>query len=560
MTAPEQNPPPASPPGSVASVTGGESQSTPPKAGEGRDPAGQKEHDISAKGSDATPEEFQKKLETRQDTRRDKDFGSEQAELRKAKRFRKNQETRIGAIRGGHIEGGVGSTTYIDNSIHYHSEPAPAEAPGPTSEAGKDEMPWPASAFEVCCENIDDAAFLVSAAVLEGFSVGTVRMASVQLARRLSSEIKLPDNAPRPAPRLRSIDSLFSKFHIHISKESDEHYAFAECVRFVAPTEAAEILLHSWTRLSGFPRWTEHLTGWLRDMGSDDSQDVRAAAGAAAGILWSSGISEIERDTAEHWYSDESTLPLDALDGCYATAALASPKLHERINARLWAWGHITYGIDDVYALRHLSTRRYRQVDPRACFTGLEALLGRNNMLGLIHAQDAYEWLFAAGIDEPDSAREVAESLLRVLAKAVKDRDTTLRLQAIIVMLSLVEAERSKRGERFFVFDRVLATTTDLTRLAELGNATIAGSPVQPSAITALRQLYMRGATGCPSYNWLDSPILRFFSRMYETGDTSERERLAYYLQDWSEAAAEKSPLAGIVTDGLIGKLHQGAV
>jgi hypothetical protein len=68
----------------------------------------------------------------------------------------------------------------------------------------------------------------------------------------------------------------------------------------------------------------------------------------------------------------------------------------------------------------------------------------------------------------------------------------------------------------------------------------------------------MRGATGCSSFNWTESHILKFFARMHEIGDEDGRERLAYYLQDWSEAAAEKSPLAGVVTDGLLSKVHQG--
>lgn len=518
-----------------------------------------KSNDLGAKISDkATAENFQKESKEEREKRSDNDVASEQALDRLFNHVFNEIRTRVGKISGGHFPGGgVGNNIINISTVSPNSE---TPNPGSPSEASQPELPWPSSAFAACRDRVDDIAFLISAAVLDGRPIGMLRLASANLAKRLTSEIKLPADAPPPVPQLRSIDSLFDKFHIRISRERDEDGSgsSSERVRFFAPKESGDILLHSWSRLSGFPNWLDHLTGWLRELGSNEMQEVRVAAGAAAGVLWASGVQQIEKEIAELWYSDEKIRPLDALDACYTAAALADSGLREKIRNKLWAWGNITYGIDGVFALRHLSTRSYRLVDQDACFEGLEALLGKNNLQGLVHVQEAYERLFVISMDEPECSRGIAESLLRVLAKAKTKNDPTLRLQAIIVALSLIEVERRSKGQRFFVMDRVLIKAQEVTGLARLINAISAGSPMQASVMRILRDVFMRAVTNCHSATWTDSHVLKFFARIYEVGDEKERERLVYYIGDWSASAADKSVTAGLAARSLFDHMSQG--
>lgn len=436
---------------------------------------------------------------------------------------------------------------------------AQASAPG-----GIDEKPahpplkdlqWPACAFAASASSIDQAAFLMSASVFDGFPVSVARSAADKLAHRLLSEVKVAPDAPIAAPTIELLDANFERFRLKIETGQHKQTGLtADCLRFATPGDAASILIYGWTRIAGFPNWSEHLNAWLEEFGASEDRPTRLAAGTAAGLLWAKGDSGIEARVHHSWYAADSTTPLDALDASYSAAAIANPELKLQIAKKLWSWGNISNGVDDIFALRHVSTRLYAQIDPEACFLGLGALLERNNVLGLLQAQAAFERLFVVSIESADTLGRISNTLIDVLARArgVRERNRRMAvvLQVSLVVLSLLLAKRKDKsrdyGESFYVVDRVLkANGGSRDDFARLVNLSMTGSPVQTDLIRALRAMFIRHIRECEPGHMVEKAPLDFFVILHRVGSEEERERLDYYLENWISAAADISEDAG---------------
>jgi len=433
--------------------------------------------------------------------------------------------------------------------VNIHLGSGGAAASAPIEEKRPSPSEWPSSAFDACGEDLGSVAFLLSAAVLEDSNIAHVHQSAEVLAQRLCANHATDPQSERPPARLRSVDSLFVAFRLTVSRETKDDGFPVDRVSFVNAGDSAILLMSAWTRMLGMSHWVRNLTEWLRDLGSSPSQEIRASAGRAAGLLWSFGVDRIEKEALDRWLTDSDLKPLDALDGAYSTAALSSAPFRQRINKRLRAWGHLSDGPDGVAALVHLSTRRYRHVDLDACLQGLEALLAQNNLAALLGAEQAYNRLLASAVDEPKLAAALTASLLKTFDKARQAKDEKLRIQVIMLSLSLVNAERRKQGERYQVLDRFFDDSKEGDgNFARLLHETMAASPLQAKAVQSLRQLFLRGAANYKGVRWRDSGVLRLFGLMYESGDARQRERLKYYLSDWINAAARKHPAAA---DGL---------
>lgn len=268
-------------------------------------------------------------------------------------------------------------------------------------------------------------------------------------------------------------------------------------------------------------------------------------------ILWLEGAEGTESRIMENWFTGETVIPLDALDSCYATVGTANPVFKLLIAKKLWAWGNLSFGMDGIFALCHLSSRRYRHVDLDACLKGLEALLARNNLLGLLYSQSAYERLFVAAVDSPDIGAKLANSLMNVLDKAAEEHDQVLRLQVIALVHSLIEAVNRDEAS---ILERVLAAGAELDELCRLVNRISAGSRMQGRVTHALRKLFVRGAADGKAEN----KILRFFTRLCAYGTDDDRERLEFYWSDWSSAAEDHSEGAGRSARQFLETVQQG--
>lgn len=481
------------------------------------------------------------------------DIGDAIAQLNDFMKMAAKLSARVGDIANSQISGGIGSQNFTLNLNTTPSTQEPSRSP---PESGTTPLSWPASAFAACSNSPEQISFLLSAAIFDGHSISTVRHAASLLEKRLGNESKQTveptGGTPQTMPRISSLDGLFDQFRLKIQNETQNSGVPANCLRFHTPNDATSILLHAWTLVSGFPNWYEHIGGWLDDLGRNDARAIRMAAGAAAGLLWASGNDAIGTKTLQIWYSAESTQPLDALDACFSAAAVASPSRKQEIAKKLWAWGNITYGTDDVFALRHVSTRLYAQIDPDACCTSLGALLEKNNLLGLLHAQDAFERLFVTAIEVPENGTRISKTLFDVLQRGRKNKRGDVVLQVCLVVLSLLGSTRRDRStpysQKFYVIDRVLEHT-DGESLARLVNSSMNRSPLQTDLLKSLRAMYLRGIRESKSANSLEAAPLRFIATLCKTANADERERLSYYLDDWRRAAAELSERAEITAD-----------
>jgi hypothetical protein len=298
----------------------------------------------------------------------------------------------------------------------------------------------------------------------------------------------------------------------------------------------------------GVPRasWPRHLDDWLLELGRDQHAELAFGAGCAAGHLYCNGHRAIETRLLPDWIKDSSTQPLHAVDGCYTVAASSSAALQSEIAKKLMHWGHLGEGIDGIFALGHLVSNSYGLVvDRPACLAALEKLALQPNLAAFLHADTTYCRLFARLAEEPTACMVAPQSLCRAfeaageIPKLAERRVRTL--QVLICGLSLLDTE-AKIGDRprAPVIDRVLDVADDLTPLAQLVNACLLPTSVQPRTVIGLRKIFVRKMKDGPANSAGDCGILRLLGTMHGIGDADARERIECYLEDWHDYAAEQ--------------------